>query len=202
LLLRIGAAKSAAGRAFGFVEIELPAARQPVTRATFRFRVRKDKLRETELCDGHYLLRSNLVDEDPAVLWERYIQLTQVEAAFKSMKSDLGIRPIYHQLQHRAEAHIFVAFLSYCLQVTLKNQLAAHAPGLTPRAVLDKLAGIQMLDVWLPTTDGRFLVMPRHTEPDHEQALLLHKLNLQLPPQPPPRIRAKAASLASAPLKM
>jgi len=79
---------------------------------------------------------------------------------------------------------------------------AAHAPGLTPRAVLDKLAGIQMLDVWLPATDGRFLVMPRHTEPDHEQALLLHKLNLQLPPQPPPRIRAKAASLASAPLKM
>lgn len=202
LLLRIGSAKSAAGRAFGFVEIELPAARQPVTRESFRFRVRKDKLREAEMRDGHYLLRSNLVDEDPAVLWERYMQLTQVEAAFKSMKSDLGIRPIYHQLEHRVEAHIFVAFLSYCLQVTLKNQIAAHAPGLTPRAVLDKLAGIQMLDVWLPTTDGRSLVMPRHTEPDHEQALLLHKLDLQLPPQPPPRIRAKAPSVAPAPLKM
>lgn len=116
------------------------------------------------------------------------MQLTQVEAAFKSMKSDLGIRPIYHQLEHRVEAHVFIAFLSYCLQVTLKNRIAAHASG------LDKLAGIRMLDVWLPATDGRFLVMPRHAEPDHEQALLLHKLNLQLPPSP--RIRAKAASAA------
>lgn len=202
LLLRIGAAKSAAGRASGFVEITLPAPREAVTRVSFTFRVLKDKLREAELRDGHYLLRSNLVGEDPAVLWERYIQLTQVEAAFKAMKSELGVRPIFHQLQHRAEAHIFVAFLSYCLLVTLKNRLAAHAPGLTPRAVLDKLARIQMIDVWLPTTDGRFLVMPRHTEPEPDQAMLLHKLNLELPPQPPPRIRAKATAFPNALLKM
>lgn len=202
LLLRIGAAKSTAGRASGFVEITLPSPGESVTRDSFRFRVLKDKLRETELRDGHYLLRSNLVGEDPAVLWERYIQLTQVEAAFKNMKSELGVRPIFHQLQRRAEAHIFVAFLSYCLLVTLKNRLAAHAPGLTPRAVLDKLARIQMIDVWLPTTDGRFLVMPRHTEPEPDQAMLLHKLNLELPPQPPPRIRAKSTAFPVSLLEM
>jgi len=132
------------------------------------------------------------VAEDPAVLWERYMQLTQVEAAFKSLKSELGIRPLYHQLEHRVEAHIFIAFLAYCLLVTLKSRLQALAPGLTPRAVLEKLATIQMLDVWLPTTDGRWLVMPRYTQPEPDQAILLHKLQLGLPPQPPPRIKAQS----------
>ena len=142
LLLRLGAAKAAAGRAFGFVEIQLPAVKQEVTRESFTFRVRKEKLRETGLVDGHDLLRSNMVEEDPAVLGERYIQLTQIEAAFKSLKGELGIRPIFHQLQSRVEAHILVAFLGYCLLVTLKNRLAAYAPGLTPRAVLEKLGRI------------------------------------------------------------
>jgi hypothetical protein len=113
------------------------------------------------LRDGHYLLRSNLVAEDPAMRWERYIQLTQIEAVFRSMKSELGIRPIYHQLEQRVEAHILIAFLAYSLMVTLKHRLQAHASGLTPRAVLEKLATIQMLEVWLPTTDDRWLVMPR-----------------------------------------
>jgi hypothetical protein len=180
----------------------LPTAKQVVTRESFTFRVRKEKLREAELVDGHYLLRSNLVGEDPAVLWERYIQLTQIEAAFKSMKGELGIRPIFHQLQNRVEAHIFVAFLGYCLLVTLKNRLAAYAPGLTPKAVLEKLAKIQMIDVWFPTTDGRHLVMPRYTQPEPDQAVLLHKLKLSLPPQPPPRIKAKAAAFNNDLLKM
>jgi hypothetical protein len=114
----------------------LPAAKQEVTREGFTFRVRKEKLRETELVDGHDLLRSNMVEEDPAVLGERYIQLTQIEAAFKTLKGELGIRPIFHQLQRRVEAHILVAFLGYCLLVPLKNRLAAYAPGLTPKAVL------------------------------------------------------------------
>jgi len=127
-------------------------------------------------------------------LWDRYIQLTQIEAAFKCLKSELGIRPIYHQLEHRLEAHILVAFLAYCLMVTLKRRLQAHAPGLTARAVLDKLATIQMLDVWLPTTDGRWLVMPRYTEPEPDQALLLHQLKLTLPTQPPPRIKSGASA--------
>ena len=202
LLMRVGAAKTDVGRAFGFVKINLPAAGQEVTRQTFTFRLDKTKLREAELRDGHYLLRTNLVAEDPAVLWDRYMQLTQIEAAFKCLKSDLGIRPIHHQLEHRVDAHILVAFLAYCLTVTLKHRLQAHAPGLTPRAVLEKLAAIQMLDVSFPTTDGRRLVMPRYTEPNPEQALLLHQLNLVLPQQPPPRITTPASSDPLPRLKM
>jgi hypothetical protein len=182
----VGAAKTEAGRAFGYVKIQLPPAGQAVTRQTFTFQVDKEKLREAQLRDGHYLLRTNLVAEDPAVLWDRYMQLVQVEAAFKSLKSDLGIRPIHHQLEHRVEAHILVAFLAYCLTATLKHRLQEHAPGLTPRAVLEKLAAIRAPDIWPPTTEGRGLVMPRYTEPDGDAALLLHQLRLGLPKQPPP----------------
>jgi transposase len=189
LLLRIGAAKKEAGRAFGFVKIRVPQAGEEVRRETFTFATDKEKLRKAEQRDGHYLLRSNLTGEDPGVLWERYIQLTQIEAAFKTMKSELGLRPIYHQLGHRVEAHILVAFLAYCLLVTLKNRLHALAPGLTPRAVLETLAPMQMLDVTFPTTDGRRLVMPRYTQPTPDQKLLLHQLQLSLPAQPPPRIQ-------------
>jgi len=191
LLLRMGAARKEAGRAFRFLHLQLPSEGQAVTRHSFRFRVDRPKLLAAELQDGHYLLRSNLVGEDPAVLWERYMQLVQIEAAFKAMKSELGIRPLYHQLGPRVEAHILVAFLAYCLLVTLKNRLQVLAPGLTPKAVLEKLATIQMLDVWLPTTDGRWLVMPRFTQPEADQAILLHKLKLELPQQPPPRIKAR-----------
>lgn len=189
LLLRVGAAKKEAGRAYYFVRIQLPEQGQQVTRQNFRFALNKDKLKKAELRDGHYLLRSNLVSENAAVLWERYVQLTQIEAAFKALKSELGLRPIYHQLEHRVEAHILVAFLAYCLLVTLKNRLQALAPGLTPKAVLEKLAGIEMLDVCFPTTDGRRLVMPRYTQPEADQQLLLHRLKLSLPPQPPPRLQ-------------
>jgi len=202
LLMRVGAAKTDAGRAFGFVKIDLPQAGQEVTRERFTFRLDKARLKEAELRDGHYLLRTNLVAEDPAVLWDRYVQLTQIEAAFKCLKSELGIRPIHHQLEHRVDAHILVAFLAYCLTVTLKHRLRMHAPGLTPRAVLEKLAGIQMLDVSFPTTDGRRLIMPRYTEPDPEQALLLHHLSLVLPQQPPPRITTSASSAPFPQLKM
>ncbi len=201
LLMRVGAAKTEAGRAFGYVKIQLPPAHQAVTRETFTFQIDKDKLREAQLRDGHYLLRTNLVAEDPAVLWDRYMQLVQVEAAFKCLKSDLGIRPIHHQLEHRVEAHILIAFLAYCLTATLKHRLQVHAPGLTPRSVLEKLATIQALDVWLPTTDGRYLVMPRYTEPEADLALLLHKLKLVLPKQPRPRL-VSAPIVAAPPLKM
>lgn len=190
LLMRIGAAKTQAGRAFGYVTIELPKKDEPVTRSTFRFRVEKEKLRLAEQRDGHYLLRSNLVGEDPAILWQRYIQLTQIEAAFRSLKSELKVRPIYHQLEHRVDAHILVAFLAYCLQVTLKNRLQRHAPGLTPGAVLDKLAAIQLIDAWIPTVDGRWLVLPRYTQPEKDLQLLLDQLRLRLPKQPEPRITA------------
>jgi transposase len=191
LLLRLGAAKKEAGRAFGFVTLRVPKAEEEVTRQTFRFATNKERLHQAEQRDGHYLLRSNLTGEDPAVLWERYVQLTQIEAAFKTLKGELGLRPIYHQLGHRVEAHVLVAFLAYCLLVTLKNRLQALAPGLTPRAVLETLAPLQMLDVVFPTTDGRRLVMPRYTQPTPEQKLLLHQLHLSLPDQPPPRIQVQ-----------
>jgi len=202
LLLRIGAAKKEAGKAASFVVMAVPPEGTPVTREGFTFRVDKEKLKKAEFRDGHYLLRSNLVSEDPAVLWERYIQLTQIEAAFKTMKSELGLRPIHHQLQHRVEAHILVAFMAYCLTVTLKSRLQALAPGLTPKAMLEKLAAIQMVDVWLPTTDGRWLVMPRYTQPEPEQEILLHELKLHLPAQPLPRIKPQANSYPKEALRL
>jgi transposase len=188
LLMRIGAAKTEAGRAFSFVKIELPGARQEVTRQSFRFRVDKRKLKEAEWRDGHYLLRSNVAGGDPALLWARYVQLTQIESVFRSLKSELGIRPVYHRLEHRVDAHILIAFLAYCLQVTLKNRLLLHAPGLTPSAVLDKLSTIQMIDVRIPTVDNRWLILPRYTQPEKDTLLLLQQLKLSLPSQPPPRI--------------
>ena len=190
LLLRIGAARKEAGRAFGFVKIQTPSADQAVTRETFSFQVDKARLKAAQQRDGHYLLRSNLTGEDPAVLWTRYVQLTQIESVFRSLKSELSIRPIRHQLEHRADAHVLIAFLAYCLQVTLKNRLMMHAPGLTPAAVFEKLATIQMVDVWIPMVDGRCLVMPRHTQPEPDVQALLHQIRITLPSQPPPRIKA------------
>jgi transposase len=195
LLLRIGAAKKEAGRAFGFVKIRIPKADEGVTRDTFSFHVDKGKLKAAEQRDGHYLLRSNLTGEDPAVLWTRYVQLTQIESVFRSLKSELGIRPIHHQLEHRADAHVLIAFLAYCLQVTLKNRLMIHAPGLTAAAVLEKLATIQMVEVWIPMVDGRWLMLPRHTQPERDVQAMLDHVGLALPSQPPPRI--KTASLPS-----
>ena len=116
--------------------------------------------------------------------------LVEIEAIFKSFKNDLGLRPIYHSTEPRVEAHIFVCFLAYCLHVTLGRRLRDLAPGLTPRSVLEKLGAMQMIDVHLPTTDGREVVLTRHTQPEPEQRLLLEKLKLQLPAQPPPKITA------------
>jgi len=198
LLLRIGAAKKEAGRAFGFVKIRLPEKGEEVTRATFTFHTDKAKLKAAEQRDGHYLLRSNLVGEDPAVLWTRYVQLTQIESVFRSLKSELGIRPIYHQLEHRADAHVLIAFLAYCLQVTLKNRLMIHAPGLTPAAVFEKLATIQMVEVWIPLLDGRWLVLPRHTQPEPDVQALLDQIRITLPSQPPPRIKNSQLDAAPA----
>lgn len=167
-----------------------------MTPETFTFRLWTDQLRQVRRREGHYLLRSNLSAAEPAQLWRYYLQLTEVEQAFKELKGDLAIRPIYHQKDSRIEAHIFIAFVAYCLQVTLKQRLRALAPGLTPRAVLDPLATLQMVDVHLPTTDGRCLVLPRYTQPDRDQQLILHQLQLKLPAQPPPRISAKALRVA------
>jgi len=190
LLLRIGAAKKEAGRAFGFVKIRIPQTGEAVTRETFSFQTDKAKLKATEQRDGHYLLRSNLTAENPAVLWTRYVQLTQIESVFRCLKSELSIRPIHHQLEHRADAHVLIAFLAYCLQVTLKNRLMIHASGLTPAGVLEKMATIHMVEVWIPMLDGRWLMLPRYTQPDKDVQAILNKLDITLPSQPPPRIKS------------
>ena len=193
LLIELGAAKKEAGRVYSLVKINLPKTDQPVSPETFTFRLQKKKLRQVRRREGCYLLRSNLTSVDPAKLWQHYIQLTEIEQAFKELKGDLAIRPIYHQTDDRIEAHIFIAFIAYCLQVTLKHQARQLAPGLTPRSILEKFSAMQMVDVHLPTTDGRYLILPRYTHPDRDLRLLLAQLKLSLPKQPPPRIVSEAA---------
>jgi hypothetical protein len=161
------------------------------TEATLGFTLREDKLRQARRREGKYLLRSNITRGRSAEeLWQFYIQLTEVEAAFKNLKDDLALRPIYHQLEQRIEAHIFISFLAYCLQVTLRRRLRDLAPGLTPRAVLEKFGTLPMLDVHLPTTDERTVVLSRYTQPGRDVQLLLERMKLELPAQPPPKITA------------
>lgn len=194
LLLKLGAAKKEAGRAYSLVKINLPKPEEPVNYETFTFSLRHEKLRTVRRREGCYLLRSNVTSTDPAILWQQYIQLTEIEQAFKELKGDLAIRPIHHQTDERIEAHIFVAFMAYCLLVTLKHRARQLAPGLTPRSILEKFSTLQMVDVHLPTTDGRYLILPRYTQPDKDLKLLLAQLDLLLPAQPPPRIAADKAA--------
>jgi hypothetical protein len=194
LLLKLGAAKKEAGRAWALVRVALPpppAKAERSRRADLTFSLDKAKLRTVRRREGRYLLRSNLTETDPARLWEFYLQLVEVEAAFKGLKGDLAVRPIFHQVPARIEAHLFVAFLAYCLHVTLKAHLRHRAPGLTVRQALEKFAAMQMLDVHFPTTDGRELIFTRYTQPEPDQQLLLAQLGWTLPNQPPPRITAK-----------
>src|ERR1700757_1137394 len=187
LLMKLGAARSQAPTAWRLVPVVVPK-----TGSTFSYRIHPNKLRQVRRREGRYLLRTNLTENDPAQLWSYYLQLVAVEEASKNLKGDLAIRPIFHQHQDRVEAHIFIAFLAYCLHVTLRRRLHALAPGLTPRSVLEKFAAIQMIDVHIPTGDGRELVLTRYTEPQAELKLLLDKLRLELPAQPPPKIPADA----------
>jgi hypothetical protein len=202
LLLKLGAAKADAGKTYRRVEVKVPKREGPVNAKTFTFSLRRERLRAALRTDGDYLLRSNLSSEDPAILWQRYIQLTEIEAAFRDLKSDLAVRPIYHQKDPRIEAHIFVAFLSYCLYVTLQQRLRALAPGLTSRAVIEKMTAIQMIDVHLPTTDGRVLLLSRYTQPEPDHQLLLQRLHLILPAQPPPKISQQGANDAAEPVAL
>jgi len=193
LLMKLGAAQTKAPAAWRLIEIEVPK-----RGASFAYRLDRDKLRQVRRREGRYLLRTNLTESDPAKLWEFYLQLVQVEAAFRTLKSDLALRPVFHQEEGRIEAHIFIAFLAYCLHVTLGQQLKALAPGLTARSVLEKFATIQMIDVHIPTTDGRELSLTRYTQPEPEIKLLLEKLSLTLPAQAPPKITAEEVARATA----
>jgi transposase len=190
LLIKIGAAKKEAGRAYSLVKINLPEVNDKSGDHGFNFSLRKEKLREVIKKEGKYLLRSNMTTTEPALLWKQYMLLTEIEQAFKEIKGDLSIRPIHHQKDQRIEAHIFVAFQAYCLNVTLKAMLQRLAPGLTPREVIDKFKKIQMVDIHVPTTDGRNLLMSRYTQPEKEHMVLLDQLKLKLPEQSPPKITA------------
>jgi len=188
LLERLGALKHQAGKSVKCVDLTIPPQGGRVTPENFSYSLNRDTYKKMILRDGMYLLRTNLTEMNPDVIWKRYVLLTQVEAAFKSLKSDLAVRPVYHQLEHRVEAHIFAAFLSYCLMITLRQKLRCHASGLTARDVLDKLSAIVMIDVRIPTTDGRMLEMRRYSQPELEQRIILDKLNVKLPKQPPPKV--------------
>jgi transposase len=199
LLMKLGAAQKQVGRISSLVRLTLPEAPPKDARSrrvSFQFVLDREKLRSVRRREGRYLLRSNLTASDPAQLWQFYLQLVEVEAAFKNLKDELAIRPIFHQREDRIEAHIFVAFLAYCLHVTLRQQLKAHAPGLTVRQALEKLERMQLLDVRIPTTDGRELLFNRYTEPEDDQLLLLAKLGWPLPAQSPPRIGTAKISAA------
>jgi hypothetical protein len=198
LLMKLGAAKSKAPSAWRLVDVELAAQGEVAREASaFAYRLDRDKLRQIRRREGRYLLRTNLTESDPAKLWSYYLQLVSIEEAFKTLKGDLAIRPIFHQEQQRIEAHIFIAFLAYCLHVTLGRQLRLLAPGLTTRSVLVKFAAVQMIDVYVPTTDGRELSLRRYTQPEPELRLLLQKLKLSLPAQPPPKITTAEAAKAT-----
>ncbi|MHB8424818.1 MAG: IS1634 family transposase [Gammaproteobacteria bacterium] len=194
LLMKLGSAKSQAPAAWRLIDVRVHA-----QGAQFTYHLDRRALRQVRRREGRYLLRTNLTESDPAKLWNYYLQLVAVEEAFKTLKGDLAVRPIFHQEERRIEAHIFIAFLAYGLHVTLGQQLKAFAPGLTARRVLEKFSAVQMIDVYLPTTDGRELSLTRYTQPEPELKLLLEKLNLILPAQLPPKITA-AQVAASKPL--
>jgi hypothetical protein len=183
--MKLGSARSQAPTAWRLVDVDV----DPKI-ASLTYRLNRKKLAQARRREGRYLLRTNLTDSDPARLWELYLTLVKIEEAFKNLKSDLALRPIFHQREDRIEAHIFIAFLAYCLHVTLGRRLHALAPGLTPRSAIEKFAAVQMIDLHIPTTDGRELLLTRYTEPEPELALLLDKLKFVLPAQPEPKISA------------
>jgi transposase len=193
LLMKLGSAQSKVPSAWRLIDLKVEA-----QGAAFSYRLNKTKLRQVRRREGRYLLRTNLTETDPVKLWHYYLQLVQIEEAFRVLKSDLAIRPIFHQDPQRIEAHVFIAFLAYCLYVTLGRQLKPLAPGLSARSALEKFAAVQMVDVHIPTSDGRELMLTRYTQPEPELKLLLERLRLTLPPQPPPKITSAHTATAHA----
>jgi len=175
MLMKLGAARARAPTAWRLVDIEMDKAG-----AGFSYALNRQKLRQIRRREGCFFLRTAPTENDPALLWQYYTQLVAVEEAFKNLKGDLAIRPSFHQEERRVEAHIFIAFLAYCLQITLQRRLHALAPGLTARSALEKFAAVQMIDLRLPTTDGRELLLTRYTQPEPELQLLIHQLKLKL----------------------
>jgi transposase len=181
VLLHLGRLKERYQQAWRYVKISVEDLR-------LSWRWDRDALRLAASRDGAYLLRTNLEGSDPAKLWSQYIQLTEVEAVFRALKSDLAIRPIWHFTPKRVEAHIMVAFLGYCLWVCLKHKLKASAPSLTPWQLLDQFARIQILEVWFKLRAGGCICLERISQPEAAQAALILQLDWPLPQQPPPKI--------------
>src|SRR6266540_614647 len=159
------------------------------------WQVKADRQNWRKLREGSYMLRTNLKADTAEQLWSQYMQLTEAEAVFRALKSELSIRPLFHQLEPRVKAHVMVAFLGYALWVTLKHLLKRRAPmvpketssgvdnaaPLSPMKAIALLSTLQSADIILPTTDGRELRLRRVTEPDSEQRSLLQQLHINLP---------------------
>jgi len=159
------------------------------------WQIKEDRKTWRESREGAYLLRTNLPAGSAEELWSKYMQLTEAEASFRALKSELSIRPLFHQKEPRVKAHVMVAFLGYALRVTLKHLLKRrstivperslsgvdNARPLSPMKALALLSTLQSADVVLPTTDGREIRLRRITEPDSHQKSLLHQLRLSLP---------------------
>jgi hypothetical protein len=161
------------------------------------WQMKEDRKNWRESREGAYLLRTNLKAETAEELWTKYMQLTEAEASFRALKSELSIRPLFHQLESRVKAHVMVAFLGYALWVTLKHLLkrrpaivpkpslsgVGNAQPVSPMKALALLSTLQSADIVLPTTDGREIRLRRITEPTAEQKSLLHQLGISLPDQ-------------------
>ena len=194
---RLAVEGSKAGGSWKMIPITIPKEGEKVTSETFKWKLDWDRIREARANDeGAYLLRTNLPECDPKTLWKRYIIQGEIEYAFRELKNDLGLRPVYHQLDDRIEAHIFTAFMAFCLLQTLRAIAREHAPGLTPRKIIDKFRAVKMVDVVMPKTDGQIVTLPRDVEPKPDLAILLDRLGLTLPAQPPPKISSEAADAA------
>ena len=185
---RLGVLQHEAGRCRHCINVQIPLPGQRVSKENFNFTFNRDKYRAMIYRDGTYFLRTTQTGKEAVELWQQYMLQCNIEQVFKELKSDLSIRPVYHHKEERVDAHIFVAFMSYCLQATLRQRLRNSASGLTSQAVLETLSRIEMLNVSIPTQDGRTLQMQRYTEPEMEHQLILEKLHLNLPPQSPPKI--------------
>ncbi len=194
LIMRLAVAESKAGRTWKMISITLPKEGEKVTPETFKWHLNWESIDEARANDeGTYLLRTNLSECDPKTLWKRYMIQGEIEYAFRELKNDLGLRPVYHQLDDRIEAHIFTSFMALCLFQTLRAIAREHAPGLTPRQIIEKFRAVKMVDVVMPTTDGRIVTLPRYIEPKEDVSILLGRLGLTLPKQPPPKVSSETA---------
>lgn len=186
LVNRLGRLEERYAQVFGFVEISRTRDNEDIKQ--FAFRLNRHALKKAYRQDGTYLLRTNLIENDPAKLWEQYIQLTEVESAFRALKSEIKLRPINHRIEPRVEAHVMVAFMGYAMWVCLKWKLKGMAGSLSPRQAIELFRSIKLVEVWFDTIDGRRICLPRITMPEPEHQIVLEQFKWNLPEQPPPRI--------------